>query len=78
MSHPLDSTIGAAWDGRVGAFWVRERRALCELAYLDPSLADRAWKDLPPQTREKLLLGVRAAIELGSECSRMLLAQVRA
>lgn len=70
MSHPLVSAMGMAWDGAHDA---RQRRALCVLGNVDPDHAARAWRELSPEVRERLLGGLRSGIELGAICSRVVL-----
>lgn len=45
------------------------RRALCELAYVPSSQAERVWQDIPPAFREKLISGFHLATNLGVTCA---------
>ena len=69
MSHPLNTAMGIVWD----AHDRRMRSALCVLASVDPYYADRVWCEMAPQLREQLLTGLRAGIDLGAMCSRVVL-----
>lgn len=61
-----------AWDCR-GTHPFRgsgvEHRALLALAGLPLDLADRRWKDLDEGARWQLIVGAKAAIELGRHCA---------
>ena len=69
MSHPLNTAFGIVWDSHD----TRVRSALCILGSVDVFYASRLWCELAPQVREQLLTGLRAGIDLGAMCSRVVL-----
>jgi hypothetical protein len=72
MSHPLNIEMGIAWDSHD----TRVRSALCILGSVDSYYSSRVWCELSPQVREQLLTGLRAGIDLGVMCSRVVLTVV--
>lgn len=78
MPGAFFQTVADAWNGARQCFWVREKRALCELAYVDAAHAERRWEELPGPVREKLVAGVRAGVELGAACASLILQTERA
>lgn len=72
MSHPLNSSMGIAWDTSDA----RIRRALCLLGSIDSDYATRAWCELSAQHRERLVTALRLGIDLGAMCSRVVLSAV--
>jgi len=50
-----------------------QRRALCELAYLDPHVADvYIWAELPVDARVRLVRAMRLLSELSMDCAHAL------
>lgn len=68
MNSPTDA-LGELWSNLLPSC----RRALCELAAVEPHCADQRWDELEPKARALLGLGIRRAVELGVDCSRALL-----